>query len=83
MISFLKFARRIWKEIESIKDFSSFTPSPDGDCTGSALAFYHVLIGLGKDVVLIQGDSEFPKNLSHLPGADKILAKNILESVSI
>jgi phosphoesterase RecJ-like protein len=80
MISFKICARRIWKEIDRSKRILlHLHPSPDGDCTGSALAFYHVLIGLGKDVVLIQGDSEFPKNLSHLPGADKILAKNITQ----
>lgn len=80
MISFKFCSRRIWKEIDrSKKILLHLHPSPDGDCVGSALAFYHVLTGLGKDVLLIQGDSELPKNLSHLPGADKILPKNITQ----
>lgn len=78
MISFKFCARRIWKEIDrSKKILLHLHPSPDGDCLGSALAFYHVLSSLGKDVVLIQGDSELPKNLTHLPGSEKILSKNI------
>jgi len=80
MLSFKICARRIWKEIDrSKKILMHLHPSPDGDCTGSSLAFYHVLTSLGKEVTLIQGDSEFPKNLLSLPGADKITPKNITQ----
>lgn len=78
MLSFKICARRIWKEIDrSKKILLHLHPSPDGDSVGSALAFYHALTGLGKEVTLIQGDSEFPQNLSSIPGADKITPKNI------
>ena len=80
MLSFKICARRIWKEIDRSKRILlHLHPSPDGDCTGSALALYHVLTGMGKEVTLIQGDSEFPKNLSSLPGSDKIVPKNITQ----
>lgn len=80
MLSFRICAHRIWKEIDrSKKILLHLHPSPDGDCVGSALAFYHVLTDLGKEVTLIQGDSEFPKNLSSIPGSDKIIPKNIIQ----
>lgn len=78
MLSFKICARRIWKEIDrSKKILMHLHPSPDGDSVGSSLAFYHALTGLGKEVTLIQGDSEFPKNLLAIPGTDKIIPKNI------
>jgi bifunctional oligoribonuclease and PAP phosphatase NrnA len=78
MLSFKICSRRIWKEIDrSQKILLHLHPSPDGDSVGSALAFYHALIRLGKNVTLIQGDSSVPQNLSHLPGIDKITPQNI------
>jgi bifunctional oligoribonuclease and PAP phosphatase NrnA len=78
MISFKICARRIWKEIDRSKSILlHLHPGPDGDSVGSALAFYHALIRAGKNVTLIQGDSLLPQNLSHLPGTNKIVTKNI------
>jgi len=54
-------------------------PSPDADSQGSALAMYHALTGLGKKVTVIKGDSDIDPNMTHMPGADKIVAKNFLE----
>lgn len=80
MISFKICARRIWKEIDrSQKILLHLHPSPDGDSIGSSLALYHTLTKLGKTVTVIQGDSPVPLNLSHLPGADKIIPKNITQ----
>ncbi len=80
MLSFKICARRIWKEINrSSKILLHLHPSPDGDSIGSALAMYHALTGLGKNVTLIQGDTPIPQNLLHLPGTDKINPKNITQ----
>jgi len=54
-------------------------PSPDPDSIGSALSVYHVLLGLGKDVSVIAGDSPLPVSLSFLPGFEKIVEKNFFE----
>ncbi len=54
-------------------------PSPDCDSQGSALAMYHALTSIGKKVTVIKGDSDLDQNMAHLPGADKIVAKNFLE----
>jgi bifunctional oligoribonuclease and PAP phosphatase NrnA len=78
MLSFKICARRIWKEIDRSQTILlHLHPSPDGDSIGSALAFYHALTKLGKNVTLIQGDSSVPQNLSHLPGTNKITPQNI------
>ncbi len=80
MLSFKFTAKKIWREIDrSSKILLHIHPGPDGDSVGSALAMYHVLKSLNKDVTLIQGDNELPKNLSALPGADKIIPKNIFQ----
>ncbi|MDQ5889601.1 MAG: bifunctional oligoribonuclease and phosphatase NrnA [Patescibacteria group bacterium] len=42
-------------------------PSPDPDSVGSALVMAEVLKGLGKEVVIIAGDSPLPMSLSFLP----------------
>ncbi len=54
-------------------------PRPDGDSVGSSLAMMHVLEGMGKEVVLIKGDSPLPQFLSSLPGFSKIVLKNFFE----
>lgn len=54
-------------------------PSPDCDSQGSALAMYHALVGLGKKVTVIKGDSDLQKSMSHLPGAGTIVEKNFFE----
>jgi len=80
MLSFKITSRKIWKEIERSKRILlHIHPGPDGDSVGSSLAFYHVLKNMGKEVCLIQGDNEFPKKFSSMPGADKIIHQNILQ----
>ena len=54
-------------------------PRPDGDSVGSSLAMMQVIEGMGKDVVVIKGDSPLPKYLSSLPGFSKIVEKNFFE----
>lgn len=80
MLSFKICARRIWKEIDrSQKILLHLHPSPDGDSVGSSLGFYHALTGLGKEVVVIQGDSEIPGNLLSIPGTEKVIHQNITQ----
>ncbi|HHY27724.1 MAG TPA: bifunctional oligoribonuclease/PAP phosphatase NrnA [Desulfitobacterium dehalogenans] len=45
--------------------------SPDGDCLGSMLGISLALEALGKEVAMINPDP-IPRNLSFLPGVDKI-----------
>jgi phosphoesterase RecJ-like protein len=54
-------------------------PSPDPDSVGGTLAMKHALTAMGKNVTLIQGDSEIPKAFSGLPGVELIVKKNISE----
>ncbi len=54
-------------------------PNPDPDSVGSALAMYHTLRDLGKEPMLIKGDSPLPEYLSFLPGFEAITPKNYLE----
>ncbi len=63
--------QKIWQEIESATTILlHMHPTPDGDSAGSSLALRDVLAEMGKDVTLIQGDSELPDYLRHLPGAE-------------
>lgn len=72
--------KKIWKQVERSKRILLHChPGPDGDSVGSALAFYHVLKNMGKDVTVIQGDNPIPRNLISLPGADKIIPQNIFQ----
>jgi len=45
---------------------------PDGDSVGSALAVYHLLRDMGKDVVVYSED-EIPPIYRFLPGADRVV----------
>ncbi len=55
-------------------------PSPDCDSLGSSLAWMYFLESLGKHVTVIIGDSkDHPKNLTVMPGYEKIVMKNYLE----
>lgn len=73
-------AQDILKEVQSAKRILLHChPRPDGDSIGSALGLWHALKNMGKDVVIIQGDSNLPKSFSSLPGASKIIPKNITE----
>ncbi len=56
-----------------------FHPHPDPDSVGSSLAMFHYLRGLGKEVMVIKGDSPVPDFAEFLPGAEVIVAKNYLE----
>lgn len=80
MLSFKFTSKKIWKEIDrSKKVLLHLHPGVDGDSLGSSLAFYHALKSLGKEVCLIQGDTDLPKNLLSLPGTDKITPQNIFQ----
>lgn len=49
--------------------------NPDGDCIGAALALYHALKGLGKDVaILLAQPDPVPHNLRFLPGVECYVA---------
>jgi phosphoesterase RecJ-like protein len=54
-------------------------PKPDLDSIGSALATYHALRGLGKNVTVMEGDSKLPEGFSSLPGYEAIVHKNYFE----
>jgi len=54
-------------------------PKPDPDSIGSALATYHALRSIGKEVTVIKGDSELSLLFSFLPGYDVIVKKNFFE----
>lgn len=70
----------IWDEIQKSKNILLHChPSPDPDSIGSTLAFMHFLKKLDKNVTLIIGDSEKPRNLKSLPGFDEIQDKNYFE----
>jgi phosphoesterase RecJ-like protein len=52
---------------------------PDKDSVGSSLAMYHALTSIGKDVVVIKGDSELPESFSFIPGYEQIVKKTYFE----
>jgi len=52
---------------------------PDPDSIGSALAMYHALKGVGKNVTVIKGDSTLPESFSFIPGFKDIVLKNYFE----
>ena len=81
LIMFNKFiSKKIWREIEKARNILLiFHPSPDADSVGGNLALYHALIKIGKNVTILSGDSEYPKNLLSLPGSDKVLPKNFFQ----
>jgi bifunctional oligoribonuclease and PAP phosphatase NrnA len=54
-------------------------PKPDPDSVGSALATYHALRSIGKEVTVIKGDSELSPIFSFLPGYNEIVKKNFFE----
>lgn len=78
---FKKLAEEIWQTIDtSERILLHLHPSPDGDCTGSALAMMWALEGMGKKVTVISGDSQPPGNLSSLPGFGKISVQTISQT---
>jgi phosphoesterase RecJ-like protein len=73
-------SKKIWKEIDHSNNILlHIHPGPDADSVGASLAFYHVLKRMGKNVVVISGDSELPTNLSTIPGAKNIISKNFFQ----
>jgi len=72
--------KKIWKEINHSNNILlSVHAGPDADSVGSNLALYYALKKMGKNVCLIQGDSELPPNLKTIPGSDKIIPKNFFQ----
>lgn len=72
--------KKIWKEIHRSKNILfHIHVGPDADSVGSTLAFYSVLKKMGKNVSVIQGDSELPQNLKSIPGTDKVIPKNFFQ----
>lgn len=55
--------------------------NPDGDAVGSALALYHGLMAMGKEVTLSCADP-VPGKLSFLPGADQFVQAQALQGRS-
>ncbi len=75
-----KIAGQIWNEIKKAERVLLHChPSPDPDSVGSALAMMLALQGMGKDVTVIEGDSEKPPVMAHLPGFEMIEPKNYFE----
>jgi len=64
--------------IDMINRYKSFLISShvrlDGDALGSELALYHMLVNMGKEVMIYNQD-ETPGNYCFLPGSDKIVHK--------
>ncbi len=76
-----KITAKIKKEIKTAnRILLHLHPSPDGDCTGAALAMYFALKQLKKRVTLISGDSTPPQFLSHLPGFKFIKNQNFSQT---
>lgn len=73
-------APKILEEIQKAKKILlHLHPGPDPDSYGSALAMWHYLKSLGKDVTLIGGDSPPKLAMSQFPGYDQITRKNYFE----
>jgi len=73
-------AGKILKKINSSnKILMHFHPYPDPDSVGSVLAMGEFLKKLRKDVVIIGGDSAFPKSLENFPNKDWIQQINFLQ----
>jgi len=77
----INLAPQIDEEVQKAKNILLHChPSPDCDSLGSSLAWMYYLESLGKKVTIIIGDSiRHPKNLTVMPGYDKIVMKNYLE----
>jgi len=72
--------KKIWKEINRSNNILlSIHAGPDADSVGSNLALFYALKKMGKNVCLIQGDSDLPPNLKTIPGSNKIVSKNIFQ----
>ncbi len=68
-----KIEQAIWDEIQRADTILlHLHPRPDPDSVGSALALWHGLRSLGKNVTVIRGDSPKPEYLKFLPGWEHI-----------
>ncbi len=74
-------APQIFEEVQKAQNVLLHChPNPDCDSLGSSLAWMYYLESLGKNVTVIMGDTEKPpKNLSVMPGYEKIVMKNYFE----
>lgn len=67
----------IWQEIKKSNNILIHCHrNPDADSVGSALATMLALKSIGKNVTVIAGDSEIPKNFSEIPGFNEIKLVN-------
>jgi phosphoesterase RecJ-like protein len=77
MVISKKISQKILSEIKKSNNILlHLHPSPDGDSVGSVLAMMHFLKKIGKNVTVIQGDSEFPLSFKSVPGSDKIIPES-------
>ena len=69
----------ITKKLFSAESIAVFTHiNPDGDCIGSALALYHYLGNLGKEVFVFTEDKlDIRENLRFLPGIEVINSREL------
>jgi phosphoesterase RecJ-like protein len=73
-------AQDIWAAItKSKKVLLCCHVNPDADSVGSNLAFYQALKNLGKEAVVISGDSLLPEDYNSLPGFKDVVLKNFGE----
>lgn len=81
MKNFTRLSAKIKKQIDnSSRILLHLHPGPDGDSVGSALAFYHGLKQLKKNIQIISGDSPLPDYLSHLPGFKHIKSQSYFQT---
>lgn len=70
----------IWEEINKAeKILLTLHVSPDVDSLGSCLAMKGLLEEMGKQVVVIAGDSLIPMYIKNVPGWETVVEKNISE----
>lgn len=75
-----KYAPLILEEIKKAKHILLHChPSPDPDSVGGALATYHALKSLGKEVTVMRGDSHTPQAFSAIPGFEVIVHKHFFD----
>lgn len=73
-------AQDIWAAINNAKKvLLCCHVNSDTDSLGSNLAFYHALKNLGKDAMVISGDSPLPQDLSNLSGFNDVILKSFGE----
>jgi bifunctional oligoribonuclease and PAP phosphatase NrnA len=67
-------AARLWSPIaQAQRIICPFHINSDPDAVGSALGAYHLLTGIGKEVIVYASDGDFPHITEFLPGAARIV----------